>query len=70
MEQKFLEFVADVMNTDVSKISMDLQYKDEPWDSVMMMNLIMEMEAEYDITIPIENVARYKTLRDMYMLIN
>ena len=27
MEEKFLNFVADVMEVDVSKISMDTQYK-------------------------------------------
>lgn len=70
MEEKFLEFVADIMNVDVSAISMETAYKTEPWDSLMMMTLIMEMEAEYDITIPIECVGNYKTLRDLFELIN
>lgn len=68
MEEKFLEFTADVMNVDVSAVSMDMQYKTEPWDSLMMMTLIMELEAEYGITIPIEKAGNVKTLRDMYEL--
>lgn len=68
MEEKFLEFVADVMDLDVADVSMEMEYKTEPWDSIMMMTLIMELEAEYDISVPIENVSSYKTLRDMYNL--
>lgn len=68
MEGKFLEFVADIMELDVSEISMDMEYKTGPWDSLMMMNLIMELEAEYDITIPIESIGNYRTLRDLYIL--
>jgi acyl carrier protein len=68
MEEKFLEFVAEVMDTDVADISMDMEYKTGVWDSIMMMTLIMELEAEYDITIPIENVGNYHTLRDLYNL--
>jgi acyl carrier protein len=68
MEKKFLEFVAEVMNTDVSDVSMDMEYKTGLWDSIMMMTLIMEIEAEYGINIPIEDIGNYKTLRDLYNL--
>lgn len=68
MEEKFLEFVADVMGVDTAEISMEMEYNTGCWDSIMMMTLIMELEAEYDITIPIENVGKYKTLRDLYEL--
>lgn len=66
MEQDFLNFVADVMGVDASTISMDKEYKTEPWDSLMMMNLIMEIEAEYDVSIPIEKIGDIKTLKDLY----
>lgn len=68
MEEKFLEFIADVMDVDLSEISLEKEYKTEPWDSLMMMTLIMELEAEYGISIPIENIGNYKTLRELYNL--
>lgn len=63
----FLSFVADVMGVDVSDITPDIEYKEfEKWDSLMMLTLIMEMEAEYGISIPMESVGHVKTLSDMY----
>ena len=71
MEEKFLEFVADVMEVEASKISMETQYKVyEKWDSLMMLTLVMELEAEYGVSIPMEKVGNVTTLRDMYQLIS
>ena len=67
MEQKFLEFVADVMEKDPSLISMDIEYKKfEGWDSLMMLTLVMEIEAEYGVSIPIEKLGDIKVLADVY----
>jgi len=66
---QFLDFVADVMNVDVSDISLDIVYKEyEKWDSLMMLNLIMEVEEEYEVRIPLETIGSIKTLRDLYNL--
>ncbi len=64
MEQKFLEFVAEIMEVD--EVSMDTPYKEGNWDSMMMLTLIMELEAEYGISIPMESLGNVKTLADMY----
>ena len=67
MEEKFLEFAADVMDVDVSQISLDTEYKVfDAWDSLMMMTLVMETEAEYGISVPVEELGNIKTLRDLY----
>ncbi|MCD8327079.1 MAG: acyl carrier protein [Lachnospiraceae bacterium] len=69
-EEKFLEFIADIMDVDVAEISMDTGYKVYPeWDSLMMLNLIMEIEEEYQVRIPLERVGEIKTLGDMYDMI-
>ena len=69
MEDKFLSFVADVLNVDVKSISMDSKYGDvENWDSVMMLNLIMELEEEYGCSIPIEKITKGISLRELYKL--
>lgn len=69
MEAKFLEFVAEIMEIEVDEISMETEYKVyEKWDSLMMMNLIMEVEDEYSISIPLETAGKIKTLKDLFDL--
>ena len=67
MEQKFLDFVADVMEVD--SVTMDMPYKEGKWDSLMMLTLVMELEAEYGKSIPVESLGNVKTLADMYELV-
>lgn len=62
--EKFLAFVAEVMEED--EVSMDMPYKEGKWDSFMMLTLVMELEAEYGVSIPMESVGNVKTLADMY----
>ena len=45
--EKFLEFVAEIMEVDVSEISMETLYKEGKWDSLMMLTLVMELEAKH-----------------------
>lgn len=67
MEKQFLEFVASVMDIDSAEISLELMYKDsEQWDSLMMLTLIMEIEAEYGVSIPMEKIGEIKKLADLY----
>lgn len=63
---KFLDFVAEVMEVDVAEISMESQYREGKWDSFMMLTLVMELEAEYGVSIPVESLSNVKTLGDMY----
>lgn len=66
---KFLEFIAEIMEVDDSEISMDTEYKVyEKWDSLMMLTLVMELEAEYDVSIPMEKLGSVRTLSDLYDL--
>lgn len=67
MEQKFLDFVADIMEEE--QVSMDMAYKEGKWDSLMMMTLLMELEAEYNVSIPIEKLGDVQTLADLYAFV-
>ena len=67
MEQKFLEFVAEVMEEDA--VTMDMPYKEGKWDSLMMLTLVMELEAEYGKIIPVEKLGNVKTLADLYEMV-
>ena len=47
----------------------DTRYKEGVWDSLMMITLVMELEAEYGVSIPLEKMGGVKTLRDLYDLV-
>ena len=68
MEQ-FIEFVADVMEVDAADLSMGTAYKEGKWDSLMMLTLVMEIEAEYGVSIPMESLGNVKTLADLYAFV-
>ena len=70
MEQEFLAFAAQVLGVDASEISMTTEYKVfEKWDSLKMLMLVMEIETEYDVVIPIEALGKIKTLKDLYGMV-
>ena len=65
--QDFIEFVAGVMEVDPETLSEETAYgQHEKWDSLMHMRLVMEVEEEYDVEIPIDEVPNIKTLKDLY----
>lgn len=68
--QDFFSFVADIMGVDAAELNADTAYKEyEPWDSLMMLTLVMELEAEYGVSIPMEKLGAVKTLGDLYQLV-
>lgn len=70
MERRFLDCVAKVLGEDVSEISMDTTYGECPaWDSLMMLTLVMELEEEYGVSIPVEKLNNVHKLRDLYQLV-
>lgn len=65
-----MKAISEVINADVSELTMDLEYKkDERWDSLVMMNIVMELEDQFGVSIPIEKLADVKKLRDLYEMI-
>ena len=65
--EEFLGFVAEIMGE--KSVTIDMPYKEGKWDSLMMLTLVMELEAEYDVSIPIESLGNVKTLADLYELV-
>ena len=64
---KFLKIVTEIMEVDHA--TMDMKYKEGIWDSLMMLTLVMELEAEYNVVIPIESLDKIETLADLYELV-
>ena len=66
-ESDFLEFAARVLGVAPDALSLATAYGSIPeWDSVMHLRLVMEFEAEYGASIPIEAVPGLKTLGDFH----
>lgn len=64
---KFLEFVAEIFEVNVEKLSDDTTYKSIPqWTSLMHLRLVAEIEIHYGVEIPIDEVPDIKTLADFY----
>ena len=68
MEQKFLNFVAEIM--EMNEVSMDMSYNEGKWNSLMMLTLVMELEAEYGVSKQKKKLGNIKTLADLYKLVN
>ena len=70
MEKRFLEFIADVMDVEPSDITLKTEYGQfDKWDSLMMLTIIMEIEAEYNVSIPMETVGNIKTINDLWIMV-
>ena len=68
--QDFINFIAGVMEVDADTLTEDTAYGTiEKWDSLMHMRLVMEIEEEYDVEIPIDEIPNIKTLKDFYKYI-
>lgn len=67
MEKKFLDFVAEILDVDVSEISLDSKYGECPnWDSLKHLQLIVEIGDEFGVNIPIDDSPKIKKLGDFY----
>lgn len=65
-----MRFVADIFEVPVVELSPETAYGKIPqWDSLMQIRLIMEIEATYGVTIPIDEVSTLHTLADFYQYI-
>ena len=66
-EVDFLRFAAGVLGVAAEKLSLETAYGSIPeWDSVMHLRLVMETEAAYGVSFPLESVPVLKTLADFY----
>ncbi len=62
-EQKLVEVVKRVL--DVEEISLDTRKEDvEEWDSLKHLNLVLEIEEEFGVSIPLEKIGEIETVRD------
>ncbi|MCD8103939.1 MAG: acyl carrier protein [Lachnospiraceae bacterium] len=67
---EFLKFIAGIFDVDASALSPETAYGTvQQWDSLMHIRLVGEIEEEYGVEIPIDEVAEIRTLADFYRYI-
>lgn len=68
---KFLKFLAEIMEVNVENLSLQTEYQSIPqWDSLMHLRIVAEIEEKYGVEIPIDEVPDIKTLGDFYKYIS
>ena len=71
MTDDFIAFAASVLGVMPETLSPETACGDIPeWDSVMHLRLVMEAEARYGISIPLEAIPALRTLADFIRAID
>ena len=66
--EKFLELVAEVFEVEPDEISMDTVFREEieGFSSLVGFSLIVMMEDEYGVRVPVNEFLECKTIGDLY----
>jgi acyl carrier protein len=63
--EKLIAIVAGALRVPISKLTLETGPGDlEAWDSLAQINVVSEIEAEFGVSIPIEQVAEIQNIRD------
>jgi acyl carrier protein len=66
MEQKIVKLIAEKLNKKVDEVKMESRLvEDLGADSLDVVELVMSFEDEFGITLPDEDVAKLKTIKDI-----
>ncbi len=66
MKNKIKEIMAKVLKMDASSITDDVQQKDiEAWDSLAHLNLVLELESEFNVSFEPEEIGTMTSFKDI-----
>lgn len=66
MEEKIIQIVAKQLRINTSEIDLNTDIvEDIGADSLDLVEILMAIEEEYDISVPDEEVVNFKTIRDL-----
>lgn len=69
MEQKIIEIIARILEVDIEEIEMDTAIGDLPeWDSLHHLQIIVELQKEFDIKYLQEDLAELEDVSDLVAL--
>jgi len=67
MEERLIATIASVLRVPKSRLTLDTGPGDlEAWDSLAQINVVSEIEAEFGVSIPVEQVAEIRHVRDFF----
>jgi len=65
MERKLVAVVAATLGVDPGLLTLDTSAEEiEKWDSMAQINIVSEIEEEFGVRIPIEQIAKLRRIRD------
>lgn len=64
MEEKVLEILKDLFELDTVDVTCS-QETCEKWDSMGQLNLVVELESEFDVTLEPEEIGEMKSFNDI-----
>ena len=69
MEKRILNIIANVLDVDINEIELDTAIGDLPeWDSIHHLQIIAELEKEFGIKYPPEELAELEDISDLISL--
>jgi acyl carrier protein len=70
VESKFIELVSEKVDADIFNVTLDANFQDDlGCDSLDAIEILMEAEHEFGITIPDDRIEHIKTVREAIDLI-
>jgi acyl carrier protein len=70
VEGKFIELVSEKVDADIFNVTLDANFQDDlGFDSLDAIEILMEAEREFGITIPDDRIEHIKTVREAIDLI-
>ena len=70
VEGKFIELVSEKVDADIFNVTLDANFQDDlGFDSLDAIEILMEAEREFGITIPDDKIEHIKTIREAIDLI-
>ncbi|WP_179030818.1 acyl carrier protein [Paenibacillus kribbensis] len=63
--------ISKIMNVPVEKVTLESVKNDfENWDSLNQLNLVMELEANFNVSIPIDEIANIDSVQSILHILN
>ncbi|WP_328801029.1 phosphopantetheine-binding protein [Paenibacillus sp. LX16] len=63
--------ISKIMNVSVEKVTLGSVKSDfENWDSLNQLNLVMELEANFNVSIPIDEIANIVSVQSILHILN
>ncbi len=68
-EAKFLEIIADILEVEVSEVSLTTELNEAQWDSLAVVTFISEIDSEFDVVVAPQKVAEVSKVQELFDLI-